>query len=84
MHFYTFLWHTALIPHVFKGRDMEPVGYTWLVERFALTKSPITHQSYLGIRSQLNISASIDRTIEIFQKNYDPGDDPLAHVAFAL
>lgn len=63
---------------------MEPVGYTWLVERFALTKSPITHQSYLGIRSQLNISASIDRTIEIFQKNYDPGDDPLAHVAFAL
>jgi hypothetical protein len=63
---------------------MEPVGYTWLIDKFALSTTPLSHASYIGSRSRLETAPSAPVVVEQFQPNYYPGDTPLDHVEFAL
>lgn len=64
--------------------DMEPVGYTWLIDKFGLTSAPLSHESYIGTRSRIVSSPMTTVVVESFQQTYYPGDAPLDHVAFAL
>jgi hypothetical protein len=63
---------------------MEPIGYAWLIERFALPVPPLSHQSFVGTRSRMGVTGAGDTIVEWFQPSYHPGDTPLAHLAFAL
>lgn len=60
---------------------MQPVGTSWLLERFKLGAVVSSHRSRVGGRRQREIKP--DGSVEeIFTRNYWPGDEPLDHVEF--
>ncbi len=63
---------------------MEPIGYTWLIERYALQVPAPSHQSFISTRSRVGTSTGVDVVLELFQPSYRPGPNPLEHLAFAL
>jgi hypothetical protein len=64
---------------------MDPVGYTWLRQKFGLLKSELEHESYLGSRASLTHQKN-GRKTETFLRQYAPRsfEDPLEHVEFGL
>lgn len=63
---------------------MEPIGYTWLIERYALQVPAPSHQSFISTRSRVGASTGVDVVLELFQPSYRPGPKALEHLAFAL
>ncbi len=62
---------------------MKQLGYTWLISHFQLKTRPLLHSSFLGTRQALRERA--DGSVEeCYISRYDPGDDPLDHIVFAL
>ena len=62
---------------------MQPVGTTWLREKFDIAPTNVSHESYIGGRRQRKETPS-GQIEEIFSKNYWPGDTPLHHIEFSL
>lgn len=62
---------------------MNPVGSTWLVERYALKVRPLAHRSFIGTK-MVRREAANGTVEEQYIRSYDPGNDPLEHVVFAL
>ena len=64
---------------------MDPVGNTWLRQKFGLLASRLEHESYLGSRASVTHQKD-GRTIETYLRQYAPKsfDDPLAHLEFGL
>ena len=62
---------------------MDPVGSTWLVERYALKVRPLAHRSYIGPKMARREEAN-GIVEEQYIRSYDPGNDPLDHLVFAL
>jgi len=64
---------------------MDPVGNTWLRQKFSLLKSRLEHESYLGSRASV-IHQKDGRKTETYLRQYAPKsfDDPLEHVEFGL
>lgn len=60
-----------------------PVGYTWLRQQYALSTSPLTHESYIGGRASATRSGH-GIVQEVFVQSYWPGDNPFEHIVFAL
>ena len=60
------------------------IGSTWLKQKYQLSNIKLSHESYLGSRSKVEVSQ--DGTItETFQMNYAlKVDNPLNHFEFAL
>lgn len=64
---------------------MKYVGFTWLKDHFKLNAAPLTHESYIGGRSRIEVLARSNIAIETFTPNYFPvTNTPLDHVEFAL
>ncbi len=62
---------------------MTPLGYAWLGRHFGLKTRPLRHRSFLGTSRSTRERA--DGTIEDhFVRKYDPGNDPLNQLVFAL
>lgn len=62
---------------------MKHLGYTWLISHFKLKARPLLHSSFIGTRQALRELA--DGSLEErYVSRYDPGDDPLDHIVFAL
>lgn len=60
------------------------IGSTWLKEHFKLNNLLLTHQSYLGARSKIEVNSD-GTVIETFQINYLLKEEtPLNHFEFAL
>jgi len=60
-----------------------PIGSNWLKNRFKLSWYTLTHNSYEGTRSKVEIAEN--RTVsEFYPPHYTPEPTPLAHVEFAL
>lgn len=62
---------------------MKKVGYTWLIERYALKARPLAHSSFIGpkmIRRE-HANGTVE---EHYIRSYDPGNVPLAQLVFAL
>ncbi|MFA5264680.1 MAG: Fic family protein, partial [Opitutaceae bacterium] len=64
---------------------MDPVGNTWLRQKFNLLKSRLEHESYLGSRASVTHQKD-GRKTETYPRQYAPKsfDDPLEHVEFGL
>jgi hypothetical protein len=64
---------------------MDPVGNTWLRQKFGLLKSRLEHESYLGSRASVTQQKD-GRKTETYLRQYAPKsfDDPLAHIEFGL
>jgi Fic/DOC family len=64
---------------------MDPVGNTWLRQKFSLLKSRLEHESYLSGRASV-IHQKDGRKTETYLRQYAPKpfDDPLEHVEFGL
>ncbi len=60
------------------------IGSTWLKQNYKLSNIKLSHESYLGARSKVEVSQ--DGTItETFQMNYAlKVDNPISHFEFAL
>jgi len=64
---------------------MKYVGFTWLKDYFKLNTAPLSHESYIGGRSRIEVLARSNIVIETFTPNYFPATNtPLDHVEFAL
>jgi Fic/DOC family len=63
----------------------KPLGSTWLKQSFQLSKVKLSHESYLGSRSKVEVLPD-GTAIETFQKNLFTlkADNPLSHFEFAL
>lgn len=62
---------------------MPKIGYTWLIERYALKARPLVHRSFIGPKMLRREYA--DGTVEEhYIRSYDPGNEPLDHMVFAL
>ncbi len=62
---------------------MKQLGYTWLISHYKLKTRPLLHSSFIGTRQAIRECA--DGTLEEhYVSRYDPGDDPLDHIVFAL
>lgn len=62
----------------------EAIGSTWLKEYFKLSNIKLSHQSYLGARSKIEVKPD-GTIIETFQLNYSLKEEaPLNHFEFAL
>jgi hypothetical protein len=64
---------------------MDPVGNSWLRQKFSLLKSGLEHESYLGSRASVTHHKD-GRKTESYLRQYAPKsfDDPLEHVEFGL
>ena len=64
---------------------MNPVGNTWLRQKFSLLKSRLEHESYLSSRASVTHQKD-GRKTETYLRQYAPKpfDDPLAHIEFGL
>lgn len=62
---------------------MKQLGYTWLIRHFELKTRPLPHSSFIGTRQ--TVTERADGSVEeLYVSRYDPGDDPLDHLVFAL
>jgi len=62
---------------------MTKVGYTWLIERYALKARPLSHHSFIGPKMFRREHAN-GTVEEHYIRSYDPGNKPLAQLVFAL
>ncbi|PJA25507.1 MAG: hypothetical protein COX57_03005 [Alphaproteobacteria bacterium CG_4_10_14_0_2_um_filter_63_37] len=62
---------------------MANLGYAWLQEHLALPRLPLHHTSRLGTRLKSETLPD-GRHIDEYPAQYQPGDDPIAHLVFAL
>ncbi len=62
---------------------MKPLGYAWLVQHFKLATPPLRHRSFLGTRrfTREHLDGAVE---EHYVGRYDPGEDPLDQLVFAL
>ena len=60
----------------------KPIGYQWLAKRFATRAMPHWPSSGLGMSRRTEVIKG--GCLEIYPAAYDPGDDPIAHLEFAL
>ena len=63
----------------------KPIGSTWLKQNYLLSNIKLSHESYLGTRSKVEVLQD-GTVIETFQKmQYTlKADNPLSHFEFAL
>ena len=61
----------------------KPIGSTWLKQQYKLHNHTITHNSYIGTRSKIEIDEN-GHVIEIYPPHYYPRDTTIHHVEFAL
>lgn len=63
----------------------KPIGSTWLKQNFQLPDIKLSHESYLGTRSKVEVLQD-GTIIETFQKSQYTlkADNPLSHFVFAL
>lgn len=62
---------------------MNPVGSTWLIDHFSLKVRPLAHRSFIGPKMARREEAN-GTVEEQYIRSYDPGNDPLDHLVFAL
>lgn len=62
---------------------MNPVGCTWLIDHFSLKVRPLAHRSFIGPKMVRREEGS-GTVEEHYIRSYDPGNDPLDHLVFAL
>ncbi|MEX1119574.1 MAG: Fic family protein [Terrimicrobiaceae bacterium] len=62
---------------------MTKIGYTWLIERYAIKARPLSHSSFVGPKMLRRERA--DGTVEEhYIRSYEPGSRALEHLVFAL
>jgi hypothetical protein len=65
-------------------QGLKPVGYSELVRRYSLDVIPHHARSFIAERGRRKTVIDGDRKTEIYNKNYDPGDNLEGHLTFAL
>jgi hypothetical protein len=62
---------------------MIKVGYTWLIERYALKVRPLLHSSLIGPK-MIRRERADGIVEEYYIRSYHPGNLPLEHLVFSL